>query len=120
MPRYFKKGDVRSNAGGFDKPADFYTVVQTQSSTGANERTKTFAWSGFVNVAPYQGMELRDALREIGETWSTISIQYMPSRLPVEGMWLKLKWTGDWYEIRGVSGDASAYGKVELTCRKLQ
>ena len=117
MPNYLKKGDPRAQPGHYDNPATFYNVAQSQSGTGAVVRNKTLAWTAFVNVAPYQGLELRDALREIGETWATISLQYVPSRQPKEGMRIVLTITQEEYEIRGVEHLSMARHKVELTCR---
>ena len=120
MSRYLRKGDPVVTGSDFDQPAAFYTVSQTQSGTGADVRTKILAYNAFVNVAPYQGTELRDALREIGETWYTVSLQWSKSRLPTEGMRLVIKATGDEFEVRGVEHMSFARRKVELTCRKLE
>ncbi len=119
MPRYAKTGDPRINAGHYDQPASFFTMVQTQSSTGAVDRTKTFAYTANVNVAPYEGIELQDSLRVVGETWYTLAMQYMPSRLPTEGMRVVIKRTQEELEVRGVKEIGFARAKVELTCRKL-
>lgn len=117
MANYLKKGDPRLQPGHLDNPATFYFVDQPQSSTGAVDRTKRLAYTAMVNVGPYEGGELRDAQREIGESWATISMQWVPSRLPQEGMRIVLSITGEEYEIRGVGHLSMARHKVELTCR---
>jgi len=117
---FIKRGDTRINAGQFDQPVSFYTVPATQGTSGEvsfSPGDAVWAYDAWANFNPYQTMELQDALKEIGETWALVSIRYHRSRLPREGMFVKLKLTGDFYEIRGSAHVETGRKKVELTCR---
>jgi head-tail adaptor len=112
-----KKGDPRIQPGNFDTPVTFSNMVETTDSASGVVRTPQFAYNALANVSPYEGSELRSALREIGEIWSTISIRWAPSRVPIEGMQITVKTTGEIYEVRGVQHLESGRRKIELTCR---
>jgi hypothetical protein len=122
MP-FIKKGDERVQPGDFDQPCDFYTVDGTRDSAGGVINpadaaiNKTFAYMLFANVAPFNALELPDADRVIGETWSTISVPYFASVRPSVGMRLVVKATSEEYEIRGVSPLSMSRRKTELTCK---
>lgn len=123
-----KKGDPRVQAGQFDQPCLFYTVVQTSDAAGGEIRTPlaadidgaTPAYRAWANVSPYQGQELLDAKKIIGEIWSVISIRYAKSRVPAEGMLIKVKLSGEVFEIRGVLHLDTNRRKIELTCRLIR
>lgn len=126
-----KRGDVRINAGSFDQPVIFYNVVETQDSSGGVVRSPQVvgglivdapapAWTAWANVQPYQGQELRDALKQVGEIWAVISVRYHRTRLPRESMLVTVKLTGETYEVRGVEHIETGRKKVELTCRMVR
>jgi head-tail adaptor len=125
MP-FIKKGDERVQPGDFDQPCDLYTVPQTKDSAGGVINpadaavNKVFAYSVFANVSPFNSLEIPDAQRIVGETWSTISIPFMATRIPKQGMRLIVKATAEEYEIRGVSNISMSRRKVELTCKLIQ
>lgn len=117
---FIKRGDTRIDAGQFDAPVAFYTVPTTQGTAGEvsySAADAVFSYNAWANVDPYQASELQDARKVIGEIWAVISIRYSRSRVPVEGMFCKVKLTGDMYEVRGVAHVETGRKKVELTCR---
>lgn len=122
MP-FLKTGDLRVQPGDFDQPCDFYTVDPELDSAGGVVNpadaavSKTLAYRLNANVAPFKSQELQDGQRIVGETWSTISIPYIPSRIPRQGMRVVLRMTGAEMEIRGVDHISFSRQKVELTCK---
>lgn len=123
-----KRGDTRINAGTFDQPVNLYHITQTQDTAGGIVRlpqvaagkivgSPTPAFSTWASIQPYGGMELRDALRTVGEIWAVFSIRYAVSQLVAESDLIEQKTTGDVYEVRGVEHIDTGRKKVELTCR---
>lgn len=106
--------------GGLSQPLVFFAVQELLDPESAVQRTPVEAYRAFGEVSPYLGLETRDALREIGETWSTISIRYHKSRVPLEGMQVLVRLTGETYEIRGTAHLDFSRKKVELTCRLIR
>lgn len=121
-----RKGDYALQPGYFDQPLDFYTVNPALDAAGGVLDPSSIAvapvhaYKMLGNVGPYQGLELRDALTKLGEQWATISIRWARSRLPVEGMRVVVKATGDEYEVTGVEHLSTLRRKVELTCRLIR
>jgi head-tail adaptor len=116
-----KRGETRLQGGGyFDQPVTFYNMVETVDGAGGPIRTPAKAYDAKACIGPYQGMELRDALRTIGETWAVFHIRYHRSRIPVEGMTVTHKLTGDNYEVRGVEPIDWNRKVVECTCRLIR
>lgn len=112
-----KKGDARLQPGLFNSPVTFYNMVETTGVGGQVIRTPVLAYTAFANVQPFSSLEAREAERVIGEIWAIISIQYFRSRLPIEGMTVVIKSSGETFEVRGVEQIDYDYRKVELTCR---
>lgn len=113
-----KIGDTRLQGGGqLNQPVTFYNMVQTQDAAGGVVRTKQLAFPAFAGIGPYESIELRDALREIGETWSVFHIRYHQGRVPTEGMHVIVALTGEEYEVRGVKHVDFTRRVVECTCR---
>ena len=124
---FIKKGDDRVQPGDFDQPCEVYTVnIAARDSAGGVVNpadaaiSKTFAYSLFANVSPFNSLEIPDAQRIVGETWSTISIPFMASRIPARGSRIIVKATGEEYEVRGVEPVSMSRRKVELTCKLVQ
>lgn len=117
------KLDTRLQGGRMlSQPLEFYIVDQTEDEAGAVVRTRQAspAYVAMGGIAPYLGLEQREALRTIGETWSTFTIRYHASRVPEEAMQVRVKLTGQFWEIRGVNHVAYERKTVELTCRLIK
>ena len=124
MP-FLKGGDLRLQPGDFDQPCDFYAVSPVLDSAGGvvnpadSAVSKTLQYRLNANVMPLKSQELQDGERLVGDTWSTVSIPYIPSRIPKQGMRIVLALTGAELEIRGVDHISFSRQKVELSCRLL-
>ena len=116
-----RPGDVRTQGGGnLNQPVNFYTMVQTQDAAGGVVRTKQLAYDAMAGIGPYESVELRDALRELGETWAVFHIRYHEGRVPTEGMHVVILLTGEEFEVRGVKHLEFVRKVVECTCRMVR
>lgn len=127
---WIKVGDTRIQAGNFDQPCNFYTVVQTKDAAGGEVRTPrpdnlgdaTPAFRAWANIQQKQGLlkiDELDAERLISDTLWIVSIRYAKSRMPllVEGTLIQVALTGQVLEVRVVDPVNFERKKVELIAR---
>ncbi len=125
MPGALNPADYKLASGELDRPLRFYSVPPPLDAAGgvldpaAAAINPTFLWQIYGGNLPYQGVEIRDALTKLGETWATFVIRYAPSRIVKEGYRVIDVWSSDEFEVTGVMPIGNKRLRVQLTCRKI-
>lgn len=118
-----RRNDSFKGGGQLRQAVEFYTVDDENgdSQTNSPTREKVFAYKGSASISPYQGLASRDAqVIVVGETWSTVFIRYHQGRVPIEGMFMKVITTGEFFEVKGSQPIDYDNRRVELTCRLIR
>jgi len=97
-----KPGDLRHGSGDFDDRIVIYEMVDGRDASLGVTRTPVERWKDWAAFVPLSGDELKQGVRELGESWAAFTINWHRSLIPLEDWVVERTLTGEKYEIRAV------------------